>query len=32
MAIPVDGVLAEQIGRYKLFVDTGKPATAAPAK
>lgn len=31
MAAPVDGVLAEQIGRLKLLVDTGKPV-AAPAK
>jgi uncharacterized protein YndB with AHSA1/START domain len=31
MAGPVNGMLAEQIGRYKLLVDTGKP-TADPAK
>ncbi len=29
MANPVDGVLAEQIGRFKLLVDTGKPVAAA---
>lgn len=28
MAGPVDGVLAEQIGRFKLLVDTGKPSAA----
>jgi hypothetical protein len=28
MAVPVNGVLAEQIGRYKLLVDTGKPVAA----
>ncbi len=28
MAAPVNGVLAEQIGRYKLLVDTGKPVAA----
>nr|AKQ70977.1 polyketide cyclase/dehydrase [bacterium enrichment culture] len=28
MAGPVDGVLAEQIARYRLFVETGKPVAA----
>jgi uncharacterized protein YndB with AHSA1/START domain len=34
MAGPVNGMLAEQIGRYKLLVDTGKPTAdpVAPAK